>query len=162
MRTLIVYSTKYGSTGQCAEKLAELTGADLFRLAKKKFPDISQYDAVILGSPVYMGKISPLMQAFLNAHEQKLHDKRVGIFVLCGVPADFKRHLVYNFSFELLEKAEAKECFGGEINQQKLKFFDKLIVKAVAKSRSEGMGESDVSEEKVQSFAQRFAASAQA
>lgn len=54
MSTLIVYTSKYGSTEKCAKQLAEQL-TDSFELVDS-VPDLSLFDSIIIGSPIYMGK----------------------------------------------------------------------------------------------------------
>lgn len=141
MRTLIVYSSVYGTTEKCAFELKEkLAGeADLFRLVKKKTPELSGYDRVIFGCPVYMSKLTKEGAIFLDRFEDELLEKEFALFLTCSnvKKKTFERNLAYNFSFELLEHAKAKGCFGGELDEDKLHFFHRLMTKMVRAQQTE-------------------------
>lgn len=47
-----------------------------------------------------------------------------------------QKQLQNAFPDELLNIAKATACFGGEFNFEKMNFFERLIVKKVAKSKS--------------------------
>ncbi|MBA7710139.1 hypothetical protein ES703_119071 [subsurface metagenome] len=54
MKVLVTYASKYGSTAEVAEKVAEILrskGLEVDLSRAKAVADISSYDAVILGSP---------------------------------------------------------------------------------------------------------------
>lgn len=59
MKTIIIYTTKYG----CAEKAAYLLrsklgeGTEAVNLMHAKEPLLDKYDTVILGGSIYFGKI---------------------------------------------------------------------------------------------------------
>jgi len=59
MNILIAYATKYGCTEKCAAVLSEkLTGkVDLCNLKGGRASDLTQYEKVIIGGSIYMGKI---------------------------------------------------------------------------------------------------------
>jgi menaquinone-dependent protoporphyrinogen oxidase len=139
MNTLIVYASKYGCTEKCSELLLkELIGkADIINLKKVSNIDISKYDKIIIGGSIYIGKIQKEVTEFCSKNLDKLKEKRIGLFI-CGLQeADMiKAEFDLNFNSELIEIAEAKECFGGEFIFEKMNFLEKLIVKKVSKVTS--------------------------
>ncbi len=56
-RIAVIYQSKYGSTKQYAEWIAEQLGAELLPRAQVKPADLAQYDAVIYGGGLYAGGI---------------------------------------------------------------------------------------------------------
>lgn len=159
MKTLLLYATKYGSTKTCVEYLLpKLQGEVTAVQYSTKTPImIEDYDAVIIGSPIYMGKIPKQLADFAENYEQQLLTKKVGIFLVCSNVRNFKKHLAYSFSFELLEKAEVKECFGGIMDISKLKFFDKMITNVIRnKAEEEQIPKSELLYDKMNSFAENF------
>ncbi len=72
MNTLIVYTTKYGATAECAAKLKKLLhgGVVLADLKGGKAPDLSKFDRVIVGGPAYVGRVGKEVLAFCNTNMQ--------------------------------------------------------------------------------------------
>lgn len=136
MNTLIVYATKYGCTEKCAELLSkELDGhVDLINLKKVKNVDIVKYEKVIIGGSIYIGKIHKEVTQFCSDHLEQLKNKRIGLFI-CGMQEGeaIEHEINQNFNAELIERAEAKEYFGGEFNFGKMNFLERFIVKKVSK-----------------------------
>lgn len=140
MKTLIVFSTKYGTTEKCVNLLKEkIKGdVDLFNLKTKKDIDISPYDNVIIGGSVYMGNIQKEVKEFCAKNISPLKKKKIGLFICCMSDKETaKNQLEASYPKELLEKAFAKECFGGEFILSKMNFFHKLIVKKVSKAKED-------------------------
>lgn len=137
MRTLIVYATKYGSTEKCALKLSEkLVGeVELHNLKEKRSIDIKQYDKVIIGGSVYVGKIRKEVSEFCKDNLNQLKEKKIGLFT-CGMrDGDFsEEQLNSSFPQELLTSAIVKEALGGEFLFDKMNFFERFIVKKVSKN----------------------------
>jgi menaquinone-dependent protoporphyrinogen oxidase len=92
--------------------------------------DLSPYDAVVVGSPIYWAKFLPGTQIFLKQHEQTLATMPVAVFAL-STYADEETKIVYQETKEFfvdkeLEKVPAIQpvgevgLFGGTFTLQKL------------------------------------------
>ncbi len=58
MKTLIVFSTKYGCTEKCVDILkSQIQGEVHISLVKDIRVDLNNFDNIIVGGSVYMGKI---------------------------------------------------------------------------------------------------------
>ncbi len=94
MKNVVIYYSYSGNMEAAAKKAAELTNADVIRITTKEEPkgkgfkamlkgghqalkgfkpiinvdglDLSQYDTVILGTPVWAGTFAPAMRTFLE------------------------------------------------------------------------------------------------
>lgn len=154
MKTLILYATKYGTTEKCAKILSELLKGevDLINLNKVKHVDLSQYNRVIIGGSVYMGKIHKEIAEFCSNHAGALKDIKLGLFICCMREGEVaETELNEAFPEELLTRASAKDYFGGEFVLKKMGFMDRLIVKKVSKIDNDV---SNLSSEKIYRFAQ--------
>lgn len=108
-RIAVIYYSLEGNTDYIARQISEKTGAELIRLVpKKEYPtgkvskyiwggksatfgemppldnspiDLNKYDTIILGCPLWAGKITPPMNTFLNTYEIK--DKNIAIYMCC-------------------------------------------------------------------------------
>ncbi len=140
MRTLLVYSSKYGCTEKCAEILAKklLGETRLINLKKDKNPDLSGYDRVVVGGPVYIGKINKEVKSFCAINLDLLKKRKLGLFICCMAEGkQAKDELDGAFPKELLETAAAKDYFGGEFMVTKMNPIDRLIVKKIAKTEKD-------------------------
>jgi len=84
-RILVAYASKKGSTTEIAQAIAkELQAAghtsDAVEIAKGASP--TGYDAVVIGGPMYMGKIEG-MGKFVKRHSAELARVPVAGFVVC-------------------------------------------------------------------------------
>lgn len=80
--TLVLYTTKHGTTQRLAEKIAQPLDALVKDAAYAKVGKAKTYDAIVLGCCVYMGKIKGL--DFFADHAAELSDKRLVLFT-CGL-----------------------------------------------------------------------------
>lgn len=154
MSTLIVYSSKYGCTKTCANLLQEelKDKVDIINLKTSKYVTISQYDKVIIGGSIYIGKIQKEVTEFCSKNLEKLKEKQIGLFI-CGMQEGeiLITEINQNFPKELINIAVAKECFGGEFNFSKMNFLEKFIIKKISKVSS---NKSNILTENINNFAQ--------
>ncbi len=85
-RTLIVYSTKYGSTRRLADKLARILGPAAAVAPAEFCPQHREYESVVLGSPVYGGEVLPEIEDFVANHCGWLLTKKVALFAAGLMP----------------------------------------------------------------------------
>jgi len=133
MKVLVGYIGKYGSTKMYAQELVKAFGDDSLSLDLKdtKGLDLSEWDSVILGSGIYMGKVPRGLKSFCKRHLKALKDKRSGLFVCCASKAGDSQTNEYfekNFPSELLEQAKVKKVFpGGQVMNEKAGFIYKKM-----------------------------------
>ncbi len=139
MKIAIVFGTKYGATEKASKLLMdELVNrgveVDLYNLAKAK-PNIINYDGIILGGSVYMGKIRGNVKSFIEKNRNVLIEKTIGVFIVGGADTEaaINDEINNNYPSEILEKAKVKSSFGHEYNLEKMGFINKFIIKKVAK-----------------------------
>ncbi|MBQ9086789.1 MAG: hypothetical protein IJY47_06345 [Clostridia bacterium] len=143
---LILYATNWGVTKQCAEMLEKqlnqrytVTVMDI----QKERPALSEYDVVILGSNIRMGKINRAMKKLLQEEAEYLSSVPTAVYLCLGYPRQFEEYA----ELELPKKLTCSlgvHCFGGELKPEKLRGIDKWIVKMVRNSiRTQDFEESD-------------------
>ena len=139
MKTIIVYSSKYGYTEDCVNSLAEKIDGEVstFNIYTEKIPSIDEFDNIIIGGSIYMGQIQKKLKLYCMENKEKLLTKRMALFLCCGLSENFLTFVKKAFPEEIITKAVAVECLGGELRTEKMKFVDKkitgLMKKAAAK-----------------------------
>lgn len=153
MKGIIVYATKYGCTERAA-KLLKSKLSDDFDMADLKngqVPELSSYDTVILGSPVYMGRMLKEMTDYMQQNVDVLKNKKLGLFLCAGEndPVKKKELLDTVFPRELSSHAFATEIFGGELDLKNVNAFMRFMLRVCIGIKE---GYSTLSEEKIDSF----------
>lgn len=153
MKTIIIYTTKYG----CAEKAAYLLKSKLgeetevINLMYAKEPTLDRYDTVILGGSIYFGKIQKEMSQYCIKHQTELSGKRLGLFICAGTKAELAvEELKSAYPEELYNKAVIKEVLGDEIYPNKLSLMDRFVLRMIGQKNRNGAG---LSTEKLEKFA---------
>ena len=80
MKTVVIFSSKYGSTEKYAALIAGELGADLRKASEIKPSRLREYDAVIFGGGLYAGSIRGA--GFVKKNAEALKGKRLAIFTV--------------------------------------------------------------------------------
>ncbi len=90
MSTVVIYKSKYGSTKQYAEWIAEELGADLKNADGVKPEDLLPYDTIIYGAGIYIGCIAGI--PLISDDYEQLKEKMIIVFTV-GLtdPADKRK-----------------------------------------------------------------------
>ena len=82
-QVLVAYATKYGATAEIAEKIGQVlrqAGLRTDVLPMDRVGDLTPYQAVALGSAVYIGKWRKEAVKFLKGNERMLAERPVWLF----------------------------------------------------------------------------------
>ena len=134
MKAIIIYATKHGATKKIAEHIANRIGGTVLCDITENHPlCISDYDCVILGSPLTAGMIHKQIKQFAANHIEQLTSKRLGLFVSGLQKEGEATYLKQNFPPGLLDAARAKAFLGGIFDPAKCGFLARIGIKMAAK-----------------------------
>ena len=146
MKILILYATHGGVTKTCAEMLTnqlsiryEVTVWNIW----EESPIPSDYDVVLLGSCIRFGRIDSKIKQYMKQYCDQLSTMPCGVFLCCGYTRNFPDYVDAQIP-KGLQCSLGFHCFGGELKPEKLKGFDRLVVRMLRNSiRSQDFEESD-------------------
>ena len=136
MKAIIVFESTHGCTEKCAGMLKEKLqfDADIIRLKEHPSPDLDLYEIVIIGGSIHAGEMNTRVKKFCEKNLQILLSKKLGLYICCMHGGELAlNQFEKGFPEKLRNRAEAIGLFGGEFNFSKMNFFEKAIVKKVAK-----------------------------
>lgn len=131
---LVLYTTRHGATQRYAERIAQPLDALVKEATYAKIARAKTYDAIVLGCPVYMGKLKGL--DFFADNMDALKEKRLVLFT-CGLydPAqeDVRRNLEDQIRQALGDAAGRVAVFHlrGALRWQSLGLMERLAMKAI-------------------------------
>ena len=139
MSTAVVYASRYGSTSDIAHHIARQLGPGTaaFDLADGD-PDLSGYDLVVLGTPVYLGQPLGLMKQL--AASGALDGTRVALFAggLETDPAKRDATIKEAYPPELLDRAVAVGFLGGRLLSRRIGMTDRSAFKRATGTKVKG------------------------
>jgi len=155
VKTLIIYASKHGSAEKAANKLYQNLEDDkeIVNIQENSKPFIDNFDTVVIGGSIYGGNIQKEIQKFINDNLNTLLDKRIGLYLCCGIEKDFEKQLENSISEKLLAHTAVVGYFGYEYNIDKMNFLEKTMVKFVAKDKA---GKSNLIDENIEEFARKI------
>ncbi len=138
-KALIAYSTRYGATAGTAEEISKILRQDNFDvrvmdLKKETIRDISEFDLIVVGGGLKMGRWTGESDAFLKSFQKDLAQKKVAIFVSSAVKSLYERkgkiEDLQKFKKQYLEDEAMKYnlhpsalgLFGGVMDKNKMGF----------------------------------------
>ena len=135
MSILIAYAGSHGCTEKCAQKVKARLSSDtyLLNLKQEKPGDLRQYDPIIIGGSIHIGKMQTAVKNFCTGHLSELLQKKIGLFVCCMEQGEKARLQVENaFPKALRGHAVVVEIFGGAFDFERMNFLQRAIIRKVA------------------------------
>ncbi len=135
MPTLVVYASRHGCTEACTNLLAgKLPGpVTVVNLEKEKVPAPDAYDTVLIGGSIHMGQVQKTVAAFCRNNLETLLRKKVGLFICCGNLEAVEQQMKSAYPEPLYSHAAAREHFGYTYNFRMMNFWERFIIKKIAK-----------------------------
>jgi menaquinone-dependent protoporphyrinogen oxidase len=141
---LVAYATKYGATAEIAEKIGQVlrqAGLSADVLPAQRIDDLSPYQAVILGSAIYMGQWRKEAATFLKTNEKALTERPVWLFSSGPTGEGDPIQLLKGWRLPKAQQPVADRIrprdiavFGGALDPQKMNLIEKWIIKNVKAS----------------------------
>jgi len=140
-QVLVAYATKYGATAEIAEKIGQVLkdagqGADV--LLVKEVRDLSPYDAVVLGSAVYLAGWRKEAVKFLEKYEGELAERPVWLFSSGPAGEGDPVELLDGWRFPekqqpIADRIQPRDIavFHGRVDVEKLNFLEKYMINTV-------------------------------
>lgn len=168
MKTLIVYATKYGSTREIANWIAERIGNNTVVSDAKDMLDPIEYDLVVMGSGIYSHHVLKELNDYVERYYEQLKGKNLVIFGVAidttGVFVRGKVHGGWEYIIPFINKLPQPPIhaglLGGEINPHKLDERDredlKKFYKMLYKKETEIPFKTVMDKKAVWQFTERF------
>jgi menaquinone-dependent protoporphyrinogen IX oxidase len=136
MKLLIAYASKSG----CAREMATLLKEQLPRhevtlcdLAKEQ-PDPAAFDYAVVGGSIRMNKAHKAMRAYMEKHGDALKSCPHTLFLCCAFAEHLDHYFGVAFPREILESAEERVYFGGDLSLSRQRGLDKLLTRMIRNS----------------------------
>jgi menaquinone-dependent protoporphyrinogen oxidase len=135
MKALVTVSSRHGSTTEIGAAIADAfrtAGLDVDLISPGQVASLDGYDAVVVGSGIYMGRWLAPARDFVTGHFDELRGKAVWLFSSGPVtgaddPADSAEGL------KLLELVGGREhrLFAGRLEKEGLSFTERTLARMI-------------------------------
>ncbi|HEU4449913.1 MAG TPA: flavodoxin domain-containing protein [Gaiellaceae bacterium] len=144
MTLLVTAASKHGATLEIAEAIARVLaeqGVSAELVPIDEVSNLGRYDAVVLGSAVYMGKWLEPARTFIERHGNALAERKTWLFSSGPIVGDPPRPDPADEAAgqRALESAHAREhrLFAGKLDKSKLGLLEKTAVRAAHASEGD-------------------------
>jgi menaquinone-dependent protoporphyrinogen oxidase len=141
MKILVAYATKYGATGEIADKVGEVlqgAGLQVDVSSVDRVQDLAPYGAVVLGSAVYIAKWRKEAVKFLKENQEALAERLVWLFSSGplgeGNPVELLDGWRFPASLQpIAGRIQPRDIavFHGHLKPEKLNFLEKWMLKNI-------------------------------
>jgi menaquinone-dependent protoporphyrinogen oxidase len=137
MRVLIAVASRHGATAEIAETISSALGGECTRVDVVDIDDVhglGDYDAVVLGSAVYMGHWLKPAAAFAANHSAELRARPTWLFSSGPVgdpPRPGESEAVNVKEIVAATGAAEHRLFAGKLDKHKLNFRERAVMRAV-------------------------------
>lgn len=139
MTVLVAAATRHGATGEIADRIGAALvdrGLEVDVKRPRDVTDTSSYEAVVLGSAIYLGNWMKEARTFLDAHADELAQRPTWLFAsgsITGDPpvADDPNALRPSLAETLVSATHAREhkLFAGKLDSSRLGLAERLPVR---------------------------------
>lgn len=140
-KVLVAYASKHGATAEIAEKIGQTlreAGLGTEVLPAERVTDLSPYNAVVLGSAMYIGRWQKEASKFLERNEKALAERAVWIFSSGptgeGDPVELSSGWIFPKGLQpIADRIKPREItiFHGYVDMEKLGFLERRMIKGV-------------------------------
>ncbi|HNX94619.1 MAG TPA: flavodoxin domain-containing protein [Holophaga sp.] len=141
-KALVAFDSRTGSTAAMAEMIGRVLAEGIPHVEIRPIQAVqalTEYDAVVLGSPIRAGRLTRETLRFVDKHRAELREKRVACFVSGMTLADDSMQRLdaasvcldpVRMRLDLVDTA----FFAGKMDYAMLGFFTRMIVKRLMKT----------------------------
>ena len=140
-KVLVAYASKYGATAEIAEKIGEVLrqeGLDADVVPANRVSKPEQYQAIVIGSAVYMGGWQKDAVKLLKNNEKLLAERPVWIFSSGPAGEGDPVQLLQGWRLPkgqqpIIDRIQPRDIavFHGKLDLNKCSGFEKLVIKGV-------------------------------
>jgi menaquinone-dependent protoporphyrinogen IX oxidase/uncharacterized protein YhbP (UPF0306 family) len=126
-KTLIIYESKYGTTEKIAKYLSLILGPAKYCKTSEFKDEFKDFDLIILGSPIYSGKIVAKIADFIEKNLNWLKTKKIALFCNGISTKDGNENLIK--LEKILGNVITRRALGGILKHNKLDEEDSQALK---------------------------------
>ncbi|MBP6731891.1 MAG: hypothetical protein KA149_07530 [Chitinophagales bacterium] len=130
MNGIVIYSSRYGATGLYAKWIGMAMKIPVKKVSEIQAGELASYNFIVLGSPIYMGKI--LLKDWLIENSNLLKQKKLLFFIVGAAAATEKEKTEQYFTDNIpdqLLSAGNHFYLQGKMIFKELSFTDKVFLK---------------------------------
>lgn len=131
---VILYKTKHGGTRKIGKVLKEYIGdCILMNLNDVDYSILEKANIIIIGTPVYYGKLDPDIVKFILEHQELLIPRHYCLYVVGILQAEFMSFVTQAFDYKILKDMKVIAGVGGALYYPDLSISEKMVLQVMNK-----------------------------
>lgn len=137
MKVLVTAASRYGATQEIAETIGRVLadhGLEVNVARAEGLDDVTAYDAVVVGSAVYMGEWLPAARQFVDEYGEELANRPTWLFSSGPLGSPLRPNEEQAVRLEPIWSktvAMGHRLFAGKLDKRRLGFRERVVVNAV-------------------------------
>lgn len=162
---VILYKTKHGSTRKIGSVINQyINDCLLMNIDDADDLTLQKADVIIIGTPVYYGKIDPDIVNFIKSHQELLISRKYCLFVVGILQTEFMTYVTHAFDYQILKYMKVIAGLGGALYYPDLSIPEKMVLQVmnkrspiIKKQKNKDMFE-NFNDKEIQIFAEKIKA----
>lgn len=131
---VILYKTKHGATRKIGKVINQYIGdCLLMNIQDLDMPTLQKADVIIIGCPVYYGKLDNDIVHFILENQELLIAKKYCLYVIGILQNEFMTYVTQSFDFEILKNMKVIAGLGGALYYPELSISEKMVLQVMNK-----------------------------
>lgn len=131
---VILYKTKHGSTRKIGKVINQYIGdCLLMNIDDVDIPTLEKASVIIIGTPVYYGKIDPDIIRFIMDHQELLVSHNYCLYVVGVLQTEFMSFVTSAFDYSILKDIKVIAGLGGALYYPELSISEKMVLQVMNK-----------------------------
>lgn len=131
---VILYKTKHGGTRKIGKVINQYIGdCLLMNIEDVDIPTLEKADIIIIGCPVYYGKLDSEIVSFILEHQQLLIEKNYCLYIIGILQSEFMTYVTQSFDYDVLKDIKVIAGLGGALYYPELSISEKMVLQVMNK-----------------------------
>lgn len=131
---VILYKTKHGGTRKIGKVINQYIGdCLLMNLDDVDYSTLEKAEIIIIGTPVYYGRLDPDIVKFIINHQELLIPRHYCLYVIGILQAEFMTYVTQAFDYSILKNMKVIAGLGGALYYPALSISEKMVLQVMNK-----------------------------
>ena len=131
---VILYKTKHGGTRKIGKIIKHyIEDCVLMNLDDVDYQTLEKADVIIIGTPVYYGKLDPDIVHFILEHQDLLIPRHYCLYVVGILQTEFMSFVTQAFDYQILKNMKVIAGVGGALYYPELSIPEKMVLQVMNK-----------------------------
>lgn len=131
---VILYKTRHGATRKIGKVINQyINDCLLMNIDDLDYETLQKADVIIIGTPVYYGKLDQDIVSFVKNHQDILVPRKYCLYVVGILQSEFMTYVTHAFDYQILKDMKVIAGLGGALYYPELSITEKMVLQVMNK-----------------------------